>query len=1059
MEVSSLPSGNKGVGEDIDALFTKKFTRTSFDRAIKLAAARIADRQSIDQYLYGIYCNLSSKVQERCTPLDLSYILSEVPPVYAPKIHTLVLLNLPRSHCYYDPVLLAQSATTSQSPQHQLYVLLYAKKLNLMMVPEVLTLYKQCPQKLKHNEKLADFCILAEMSCSKFDNVEKLSPKAMASILTCNDSQLWDLVGQFTSKNWKLLKSLKEGSTQFVTKQYVTQKPVDVDLLILAVKTLAPAYPFKFDKNWRIPLTVAQNYIANWLQDALLLFRGQEMLLLAIMFQARKPNAVIIQEIMHQTPFLNRASVVLLQWYYTSFMDETLLTCNDVASAVDCLEKIIKAGTTSPMIKSLARMAQRYNIENDRLEDFFGLYGFSNQYHDLPAFDGAILSQSLHSALRGPRIELYKMLKQTLSQSIDLCTVNALEDLMLTADKLATEDESTFAKHCCNFLDLCALNYIACLYIGYFSAANQAINTGYKRAATLYSSAWKIIFLELAERHPLVKLDAEKSQSDDLPRENVAAKIAFLDGFFPNNTSAADDEVLEKEVKKLEDRFGPNLLVDTSVLLPNMCSSSKTLHIETAGMDFTSLWRRSKRILQIAPPLSALGPALPLQSVIDACECSKYHYLSGVTPCPAIGPNMAVVSLNVVGANILVSRTTSHGHITVEFPIQRDSAQNLNAFSLNELLHLTTFIIRKRELIKTTDPREWWKEQRAIEKELADFLDQVENQCFGGFLGIISPVKPSSRVLDVVKSSITKVLGHNAENLDDCLIELIANTLRFKSNETSILELCSFMRTIMMARDPKLGTDAIPIQRLAQRLANINIAPNDYEDIHVVLIPEPQLAVIPWESLQVLRKASVSRCVSMNHFQRLCSLKASYPASSSDNQKEKLDENEARYGSKVFYVLNHRNNLENLENNFAASLHDRGWDGISGQKPSPEEILRHLRSSRCYVYMGHGSGHELVKPSQLRHIQRCCPIMLLGCRSAECTTLGGPAVDYAIANAPFTLGFLWSVPDKDTNRVAQELLEEHFDKGTDIFQSIRKARNAAIMSTTGAALVIYGIPD
>lgn len=504
MEVSSLPSGNKGVGEDIDALFTKKFTRTSFDRAIKLAAARIADRQSIDQYLYGIYCNLSSKVQERCTPLDLSYILSEVPPVYAPKIHTLVLLNLPRSHCYYDPVLLAQSATTSQSPQHQLYVLLYAKKLNLMMVPEVLTLYKQCPQKLKHNEKLADFCILAEMSCSKFDNVEKLSPKAMASILTCNDSQLWDLVGQFTSKNWKLLKSLKEGSTQFVTKQYVTQKPVDVDLLILAVKTLAPAYPFKFDKNWRIPLTVAQNYIANWLQDALLLFRGQEMLLLAIMFQARKPNAVIIQEIMHQTPFLNRASVVLLQWYYTSFMDETLLTCNDVASAVDCLEKIIKAGTTSPMIKSLARMAQRYNIENDRLEDFFGLYGFSNQYHDLPAFDGAILSQSLHSALRGPRIELYKMLKQTLSQSIDLCTVNALEDLMLTADKLATEDESTFAKHCCNFLDLCALNYIACLYIGYFSAANQAINTGYKRAATLYSSAWKIIFLELAERHPLV---------------------------------------------------------------------------------------------------------------------------------------------------------------------------------------------------------------------------------------------------------------------------------------------------------------------------------------------------------------------------------------------------------------------------------------------------------------------------------------------------------------------------------------------------------------------------
>lgn len=85
--------------------------------------------------------------------------------------------------------------------------------------------------------------------------------------------------------------------------------------------------------------------------------------------------------------------------------------------------------------------------------------------------------------------------------------------------------------------------------------------------------------------------------------------------------------------------------------------------------------------------------------------------------------------------------------------------------------------------------------------------------------------------------------------------------------------------------------------------------------------------------------------------------------------------------------------------------------------------------------------------------------MLLGCRSAECTTLGGPVVDYAIANAPFTLGFLWSVPDKDTNRVAQELLEEHFDKGTDIFQSIRKARNAAIMSTTGAALVVYGIPD
>lgn len=114
--------------------------------------------------------------------------------------------------------------------------------------------------------------------------------------------------------------------------------------------------------------------------------------------------------------------------------------------------------------------------------------------------------------------------------------------------------------------------------------------------------------------------------------------------------------------------------------------------------------------------------------------------------------------------------------------------------------------------------------------------------------------------------------------------------------------------------------------------------------------------------------------------------------------------------------------------------------------PSPPLLPRHaspvrrrwltssLQSASLYVYMGHGAGDHLLPPGALRRLSSCASSLLMGCSSARLRPRGtydpaGPALAYLEAGAPFVVGNLWDVTDRDIDRFAAALLEGWVGRG------------------------------
>jgi len=83
----------------------------------------------------------------------------------------------------------------------------------------------------------------------------------------------------------------------------------------------------------------------------------------------------------------------------------------------------------------------------------------------------------------------------------------------------------------------------------------------------------------------------------------------------------------------------------------------------------------------------------------------------------------------------------------------------------------------------------------------------------------------------------------------------------------------------------------------------------------------------------------------------------------------------------------------------------------------------------------------------------------------------GPALHYLLAGAPFVLGNLWDVTDKDIDKLSMECMKKVFDvedwrenivsgcESRDISEALKMSRNVCKLKyAVGCAPIIYGIP-
>lgn len=227
----------------------------------------------------------------------------------------------------------------------------------------------------------------------------------------------------------------------------------------------------------------------------------------------------------------------------------------------------------------------------------------------------------------------------------------------------------------------------------------------------------------------------------------------------------------------------------------------------------------------------------------------------------------------------------------------------------------------------------------------------------------------------------------------------------------------------------------------------------------ILLVLDRRLHFIPWECTESFKGCSVYRIPSIWHIEQL-------------NQSYNSFEND------VSYLLNPSGDLKSTQCTFEPRLTSHPWRGIIARPPSSTEFLEALKSSRLFLYFGHGGGEMYIKGERLRKAftesrqVKCAPSLLIGCSSGrlkepEWAGFGveGTVIDYLAAGSSCVLVNLWDVTDRDIDRLTCSMLERFglWDVerkiSKDLGLSLSQSRTDCLLSKiNGAAPVIYGMP-
>ena len=196
---------------------------------------------------------------------------------------------------------------------------------------------------------------------------------------------------------------------------------------------------------------------------------------------------------------------------------------------------------------------------------------------------------------------------------------------------------------------------------------------------------------------------------------------------------------------------------------------------------------------------------------------------------------------------------------------------------------------------------------------------------------------------------------------------------------------------------------------------------------HTVLILDKPLHCFPWESLPCLDGHAVSRLPSLTSLRsRILSIQ--------DLSKEAdvtcRDRGLCIGRQNGAYVLNPGGDLDATQAKFEEPLKAlSGWDGLVRTAPNEDQIRKYLGESEVFLYFGHGSGSQYIRPRAIKNLEKCAVALLMGCSSGRMTEAGefepfGTPTSYMQAGCPAMVATLWDVTDKDIDRYSTTLLED-----------------------------------
>ncbi|KAJ0743876.1 putative separase [Helianthus annuus] len=318
----------------------------------------------------------------------------------------------------------------------------------------------------------------------------------------------------------------------------------------------------------------------------------------------------------------------------------------------------------------------------------------------------------------------------------------------------------------------------------------------------------------------------------------------------------------------------------------------------------------------------------------------------------------------------------------------------------------------------------WWDQRRKLDQWLSDLLRDMEDLWFGPWKHLLLGGPSDHKHFDLlpkklrkdlkskckidVHENIIKAVLRGGRRQEDCLSELIIKKGCYVGGRELINDgsLSSLVSDLLLSTMHEIGIE-------------------EYVDREpVILVPDFDIQMLPWESLPVLRNQEVYRMPSV------ASISCTYGRCCHSQEKDGKDSSLFPMIDPLdaYYLLNPAGDLSSTEAEFGNWFKDQNLEGTAGTSPSVDELSTALKNHDLFIYLGHGSGVQYIPGGEIQKLERCAATLLMGCSSGSLSLNGsytpkGAPLHYMFAGSPVIIANLWDVTDKDIDRFCKTVLD------------------------------------
>uniref|UniRef100_H3B3H1 separase n=1 Tax=Latimeria chalumnae TaxID=7897 RepID=H3B3H1_LATCH len=444
---------------------------------------------------------------------------------------------------------------------------------------------------------------------------------------------------------------------------------------------------------------------------------------------------------------------------------------------------------------------------------------------------------------------------------------------------------------------------------------------------------------------------------------------------------------------------------------------------------------------------SSAGPEQFPQQEIEDFKQQLKEIPDGMTVCVL---SLVSVHPGAVGDTLLVSRLEKGcTPVTVQIP----TAQSEMPLS-SLLCKFDSFLEEQKTINYETDKKIWWEGRADLDKRMKLLMDSMEVYCLSCWKGMLLP---SSKDPEVEEEALALQNRLAQCGLQDPSRELLKQKKKKKVilNGSHLLT-SKHVKMLSYGLCQKRPEEASALlQAAVDKLRNRTGQSNG----PLVLVLDKHLQKLPWENIPLLRSRPVTRLPSLRFL-------LSYSIIQKEMRIALLEPGWCDFCKENFLCRIHKNygRFTLCFNPLFCS--EKGWIGVIGKAPTPDQVQLALTSQDLYVYCGHGAGVHFLDGLSIQKLDCRAVSLLFGCSSAALAVRGdlegaGIVLKYIMAGCPLVLGNLWDVTDRDIDRYTEALLRSWLKAGSKapLLDYVSQAREAPKFKyLIGAAPVVYGLP-